>query len=113
MFIVNPGTGPVNGATQENAYDNMVRLMGDLIERGIEVQRFDRVPEREDGDGRFCYDVFVLDRVVDVEMPGLPLDKVRYMGEEDQDIWDFPRLYVDGSSWVWQYALSSFEEQDN
>ena len=39
-----------------------------------------------------------------VAMPGLPLERVRYMGEP-QNIWDFPRLYVDGDSWVWEFAI--------
>ncbi len=112
MFIINPGAGTVDGATAENAYDNMIRFMGDLIERGIEVQCFNRVPEREVGDGRFCYDLFVLNRVFEIEMPGLPLDQVRYISE-DQNILLYPRLYVDGSSWVWKFALSSIEGSFN
>ncbi|MET9402659.1 hypothetical protein [Kitasatospora sp. NPDC002965] len=38
-------------------------------------------------------------------MPGLSLDQVRWMNEPDQNIWNYPRLFVDGSSWVWWYAL--------
>ena len=38
-------------------------------------------------------------------MPGISLEKVRFMGKEDENIWDFPRLYVDDESYVWKYAL--------
>ncbi|WP_232700178.1 hypothetical protein [Brevibacillus daliensis] len=40
----------------------------------------------------------------EVDMPSLPLEQGRYVSEEGQNIQDFPRLYVDGSSWVWKYA---------
>jgi hypothetical protein len=48
--------------------------------------------------------------VTDVDMPGIPIEKVRYTGTEDQNIWHYPRLYVDGSSWVWLYALHSLRD---
>jgi hypothetical protein len=44
-------------------------------------------------------------RTVLIEMPGLPLDEVRYVDDDEQNIWDFPRLYVDGGSVVWCYAV--------
>jgi hypothetical protein len=31
---------------------------------------------------------------------------VRYLGIPGQNIWDFPRLFVDGSSWVWKFAIA-------
>lgn len=46
-----------------------------------------------------------------IDMPGLPLDQVRYLRptQEDifseQSIFDFPRIFIDGNSWVWYYAL--------
>jgi hypothetical protein len=41
----------------------------------------------------------------EVLMPGLLLSQVRYTGDGYQNIWDYPRLYVDGDSWVWKYAI--------
>jgi len=38
-------------------------------------------------------------------MPGLPLDRVRYIGAPEQNAWRFPRLFVDGNSWLWEFAL--------
>ena len=40
-----------------------------------------------------------------IVMPGKPLDKVRYVGSPDQNIWDYLRLFVDGKSWVWEFAV--------
>lgn len=42
-------------------------------------------------------------------MPGLPLDKVRYVKGEKRSILEFPRLYVDGSSWIWYIATVTKE----
>ena len=50
-----------------------------------------------------------------VEMPGLPLEQVRYMGHEGQNARDYPRLYVDGASWLWEFAVnivSDFPEEE-
>ena len=49
------------------------------------------------------------ERTIEIQMPGLPVDRVRFLDEDGQNIWDFPRLYVDDSSWVWKYALSVCE----
>jgi hypothetical protein len=106
--FMNPGTGPVQGATLENAAANMLRLVEDA---GIEDAHILHIDAGEDAasDGRYPFEVTApaSDRLCTVDMPGLPLDQVRYMNEADQNIWHFPRLYVDGSSWVWCYAISS------
>ena len=39
-------------------------------------------------------------------MPGLPLDQVRFVEDEGQDIWKYPRLFVDGKPWLWKYAVN-------
>lgn len=104
---INPGTGPVIGATEEHAKANMDAFSADLRELGVYVTGLTRRPDADE-DGRYAYLLTMGDaRKVEVEMPGLPLDQVRYTGADGQDIWDFPRLYVDGSSWIWKFALSS------
>ena len=97
--FVNPGTGPVDGTSPENATAN-VRAFVDEIGGDY----FDG-PLGED-EGRYEFEIGAGERTVIVEMPGLPLAQVRYVGTEDQNIWNYPRLYVDGSSWVWCYAVS-------
>lgn len=119
---INPGSGPVKGGTKGRACINVRALAQDVHERYPEVSV--RVPEQEprevDGRWEFTIDVTKGERTVtlDVEMPGLLLREVRYLGLSSQNIWDFPRLYVDGSSWVWNYAISAigshpFEVEDD
>lgn len=109
--IINPGSGPVDGASFENAQVNIRQFAADLTERGHLVE-YERCDQR-DGDGRWAWSVDVdnTDNWQVVEMPGLPLEQVRWLGAEGQDIWDFPRLYVDGGSWIWFFALSQFTDK--
>lgn len=107
---INPGSGPVERATEQNAINNMGAFTADLRERGIDVDTFTRRPNADYGDGRYAFSVHVGDGLTtEVQMPGLPLDQVRWLGAEGQDIWQFPRLYVDDSSWIWYFALNAFE----
>ena len=45
---------------------------------------------------------------IDVFMPALPIHEVRYMNFAGQRISYYHRLYIDGASWVWFYALKNF-----
>jgi hypothetical protein len=112
-LVINPGSGPVPDATEVNAIENIKHFVVDLgtpdIEYCGDIQwgRIDRL----DDDGRYGFLIWLDLYAGDVhghyvEMPGLPLDQVRWMENRHQDIWDFPRLYVDGSSWVWKFALN-------
>jgi hypothetical protein len=99
--IINPGSGPVANALLTNAEANIQQFIKDCGIEGITAAHSPEGDER----GRF---LFVLTRGEvqhEVEMPGLPIEQVRYTGAADQSILDFPRLYVDGSSWVWKYAV--------
>ena len=102
VVMINPGTGPVQGRTDvEQALFNMHQFCADSNSALVGHQSL------TGEDGRWTFEVVGADGSShEVEMPGIPLDEVRYMGEPDQNIWDFPRLYVDGSSWVWKYAIS-------
>jgi hypothetical protein len=97
--VINPGSGPVPGATYENAVANMFAFAGE-----VGAESWSGGADTEDG-GRWTFELRRGADVAEVEMPGLPLERVRYVGADDQNIWDFPRLYVNGSSWVWAYAL--------
>lgn len=102
---INPGSGPVEGATEVNADANMAQLIVDA--RLTAPGRYERAPAADEDDGRFAFVVSCNGRTCEVHMPGLPLEAVRYLGVEGQNIWHYPRLYVDGSSWVWKYAMTS------
>lgn len=115
-IVINPGSGPVGGATAEQAEANIRQFAADLTERGHRNVTTSRLADEDyntdDGDGRFCWLVSVDgDQSVEVQMPGLPLEQVRWLGH-DQDIWQFPRLYVDDGSWIWFFALDQFADDD-
>jgi hypothetical protein len=111
-FVINPGSGPVDATSEDNATCNMGVFTDDLRAMGLDVETFIRRQASDYGDGRYAYDVVFGDgRSVEIQMPGLPVEQVRYLGEP-QNIWDFPRLYVDDSSWVWKFALSVCEPDD-
>lgn len=112
-IIVNPGSGPVPEATEQHAAGNMAVFADDLRTAGHGVDTFTRHADADYGDGRYAYTLTMDDgRSIEIQMPGLPVDRVRFMSEDGQNIWDFPRLYVDGGSWIWQFALSSCEPDD-
>lgn len=101
-LIINPGSGPVEGAFEQEAVVNIGKFMEESGASGAE-----REPGRDDGRGRFAFRLSFADgRSRLVEMPGLPLDRVRYVRAEGQNVWNFPWLYVDGDSWHWLNALN-------
>lgn len=104
LMFVNPGTGSVNGATEKQASANMDVYLDDCKLEGASRER---TVENDYGDGRYSFAVTYQGKTIDVQMPGWSLEKVRYIADEDQKIWDFPRLYVDGSSWVWKFAINN------
>lgn len=108
VICINPGSGPVADATEENATANMVHYLADCGVDGLECVR---IATKDYGEGRFAFLVWKDTTCHEVQMPGLPLEAVRFTGAEDQNIWHYPRLYVDGSSWVWKYAV--FDEESD
>lgn len=102
VIFNSPGTGPVEGTTNANARVNIAAFIADLdLDRVISDDDF-----MGECDGRYRFRLALDERFVYVDVPGLPLDEVRYVKGPGQNIWHFPRLYVDGSSWVWCYALT-------
>lgn len=107
--FLNPGTGAVRDASEQHAIDNMRQFIQDARCDGL---YFRRAADKDYGEGRYAFLVLRndYDRVIEIQMPGIPVDKVRFTGAPDQNIWNYPRLYKDGSSWVWQYAV--IDEED-
>jgi len=112
IFIINPGSGPVRGATHDNAAENITEFTIDLGRR-FGYRNFQVTDLGREEDGRWSFEVTADGRKHDVDMPGLPLRQVNYGADPADDIWDFPRLYVDGCSWVWTFALNQFEDEDD
>lgn len=114
VIIINPGSGPVAGASQENAAAAMVQFAADVrAQHNLREVGFRPNETCADlGDGRYAFVLTAVtadgrEYVLDIDMPGLPVEKVRYTGADGQDIWDFPRLYVEGDSWVWKFAVDA------
>ena len=106
ITYIDPGTGDVPGANAENAVHNMEAFAREVVARHNDshlaiVGRVDR----EDGRSAFelCGPVIGRHRI---DMPGLPLDQVRFVEDEGQNIWKYPRLFVDGKPWLWKYAVN-------
>ncbi len=103
FLVINPGTGPIDGTQERDARRNIGAFCRDLALRSPHV----RIERRKSGDfeGKYDYLLHRGIRTTSVAMPGLPLERVR-MGPNSNP-WEFPRLYVDGSSWLWPFALNS------
>lgn len=118
MIVINPGSGPVFKARVTNAEANIKVFADDLRERGIKVLTTRRKLKLDYGEGRYAFELKLEHenhkKTIEVQIPGLPIKDVRYLGTEDQNIWHYPRLYVDGSSWVWMYAIdASFPSEED
>lgn len=104
---VNPGTEPLATSTAEQAEVNMPTLIHDVGVSATFTRRADLDYDAKYQDGRYAFVLAYEGADCEVQMPGIPVELVRYMKLSNQNIWDFPRLYVAGSSWVWCYAISS------
>lgn len=102
MIVINNGAGACKEGTWEQAYNNIMSFIDDC-EIDLEIMESNHIPE----DGRYLFVLWNEEYgyKTEIEMPGLPLEQVRFMKEEGQNIWDFPRLYVDGGSWIWKFGL--------
>lgn len=107
QVIINPGSGPVSEGSRSQSKANIKAFIQDLGHPDVKF-RFHSIAR----DGRHTYYLYHENQKVEIQMPPLPLEKVRYMQEDGQNIWHFPRLYVDGSSWVWCFALNVCFDND-
>lgn len=95
-IIINPGTERLLETTEEDAHSNVRIMLRDIeLEDGTTITPD---PSKDYGDGRYCYILTRGERSCEVQMPGLPIGRMR-LGP-----WKSPRLYVDGSSWLWGLA---------
>lgn len=97
---INPGSGPTRGLARE-ARRNIGAFCRDLA---MPAPRVSIAGGERSEDGRYTFTISRGIRSTVVDMVGLPLDQVRYV--EGCNPWNFPRLYVDGSSWLWEFAIN-------
>lgn len=117
--VINPGSGPVEVGPEAGRFaDVSIRQFVQDLRDGVHFRAGDDgaaivndeifishgTPKE---DGRIVYMLRVGENECSVEMPALALESVRYLRRPEQSIWHYPRLYVNGSSWVWWYALAS------
>ena len=100
MLIINPGTEGRAGATEANA-----RMIADGIckDLGLPPETAVRAPERDVPDqGWFGFNL----RGVDLDIPGD--DPAEFFRSEP---FRSRRMYVDGSSWLYKYAIGMIVER--
>ena len=101
ISLINMGTGQVDDASAEQASRNIMCFIDEVGIAGLQAYRRDGL----DSEGRFGYELrigYKGEHRVSVLMPGCPLDQVRI--DHGDSVRGVPRLYVDGSSWLWCYA---------
>lgn len=112
IVAINPGTQAVKGI-EDYAAANMEVFRIDVLHQlnGWDNENtIQRCADRDTGDGRYAYQLtYTVPETtpccVLVHMPGLPLARVRY--QDGCNAWLFPRLYVNGDSWLWTYAVET------
>lgn len=98
MIVINPGTEPVAGATEENALQAALQFVNDLAIQGLALER----DVSNDRGGRFGFTIkHPSGRYVSLNMPGCDASVTRA-----SQPWHSPRLYVDGSSWLWDIGIN-------
>ncbi len=93
--------GSVDGTKESYADKNIAHFVKDVNLSGLIYKRYKK---GDSSDGRFSYELkFSKKRKIVVDMPGLPLEKVRWF--QGKSLVGIPRLYVDGGSWLWEFAI--------
>ena len=89
------------------AMANMEAFVADAtLELGRAIT-FNAIPYGKEGGRWFFHVTDSRGPVHEVGMPGVPLARVRYLREEGQQPWDYERVWVDGYSWLWIYAVGA------
>ncbi|MFJ7523939.1 hypothetical protein ACIQ1S_03340 [Streptomyces griseus] len=105
---MSPGTEPLPSATEQAALSNMATFIADLALEGAVVTGNKRTPEADYGDGRYAFALtLTTGQAFEIQMPGIALDHLR--GEATEPF-ARQRLYVDGNSWLWEYATAIVAE---
>lgn len=130
LLIVNPGAhwNPGERHSPEASAANMAVLVADVLAGGAVVDSWAPIigdaSETESAltmggtkyhdhhDGRYPFRVSVNGVSHLVEMPGLPIEEVRWIDGDDQNLLDFPRIFIDGSSWIWLIGVSVLVDGD-
>lgn len=105
-LFVNPGTGDVEDATLKDAKDSIEQFVSELKIDDITIKHRSKRDER----GRYCFVLKHNGQKCEIMMPGIPIEQVKFSDPKTQNAWHYPRLYVDGGSWLWLYAVEIARE---
>lgn len=99
MIIINPGTGSVENSEELHAIENIHFVLDKLKQKNI---AYVRIPERDEN-GRYCFVLMYQNeegknKSCEVDMPGISFT-------EETNEMRFPRMYVDGSSWIFYFGI--------
>jgi hypothetical protein len=92
----NPGTGMIERSSEAAA-----AVAAELLRAEAACDSCRMVGH--DGSGRFDFVFLKNGQAVTVSIPGVPLEHLRF--ESGLNPFDFRRIYVDGNSWLWPYAV--------
>jgi hypothetical protein len=107
-FLANTDSEPIaHDFCLDGAIANVAAFLDELSMADPSIAVTMRSP-RHDGTGRYSFVLHRGIRSVEVDVPELPLDEVRCT--RDFIPRGCPRLYVDGNSWWWCYALDFARE---
>ena len=104
LVAINPGSGPVNNATEENAIENIKHF---IVDNNVADVNYVRIPEKDYGEGRYAFLLWKDKYCHEIQMPGIPLEQVRFLGNEGQNIWHFPPGHFHHLRWHkarWQHV---------
>jgi len=89
---------------RDHAIANMAKFIDQLAMSEPAVSVAMRSPDH-DGRGWYMFELFRGIRTVRVDMPGIPYEQV-FCADIDHLPGNCERLYVDGSSWFWCFAIN-------
>lgn len=105
IIYINPGTEPIKNTSEDNAIANM-----EALTKAVGGDEFVRVFMWDDNEGRYGFQIWKNDLSVDIDMPGVDPELM-----QKSKPWESPRMYVNGSSWLWDFAakiiLEEFEQE--
>jgi len=101
-IYINPGTEKQTKHNEKNAIQTAKQIAKDL---GLTDKNWKRDKSRDDKDGWYGFIFNGKGGKISVDIPGINSKRVC-----KSEPWYSPRLYVDGSSWLYGYALEFIYE---
>lgn len=98
-IFINPGTEAKDGHKADNAVI-VAKELAKIFRKDYPNLKLKRDTSRDDNDGWYGFTLVNGGTTIEVDIPGDDPEEVM-KGEP----WVSRRLYVDGSSWLWGYAI--------